>query len=188
MSRYSHVDNAFKVTPRRLFLPEIAMGNSILDTPIPIGYGQTNSQPSTVYQMLCWLDVRPDENVLDIGSGSGWTSALLSRLVGQKGKVTAIEIVPELLEFGKANCEKVGLTNIKFYKASNNVVGYPRNSPYDKILVSAAASKLPSGLLDQLDINGTIVIPINNSIYVIHKKNNNIKTIEYPGYAFVPLL
>ncbi len=87
----SRLDRAFQKIHREDFLPEKFQGHAEMDTPIPIGFGQTNSQPSTVYQMLKWLDARKGDRVLDVGSGSGWTTALLAAIVGQKGYVYGVE-------------------------------------------------------------------------------------------------
>src|SRR4051812_36707966 len=113
----SRIDNAFRAVPRANFLPPAAAGMDVVDAPIPIGYGQTNSQPSTVRMMLEWLDPQPGEKILDVGSGSGWTSALLSKLVGPKGTVYAVEKVPELVESGEANTERLGIGNTRFLQA-----------------------------------------------------------------------
>src|SRR5690606_12730443 len=159
-----------------------------INSPIPIGYNQTNSQPSTVFKMLHWLDPQPGEKILDVGSGSGWTTALLANLVDKKGVVYAVEKVPELVEFGAKNCAKLDIQNVHFHQATDEV-GLASYGPYDRILVSAAASQLPQSLLDQLKINGKMVIPIKNSVHIITKTGTDSHTdVEEPGFAFVPLL
>lgn len=182
------IDAAFKAVPRDEFLPPDQRINSSWDAPLPIGYGQTNSQPYTVALMLEWLEVQAGDKILDIGSGSGWTSALLAQLTGGGGRVYAVEKVPELVEFGAENCRKLGIRNIRFYKAGKTL-GLPKFAPYDRILVSAAASQLPSELLRQLKIDGRMVIPIRNSIFVIDKTGQETyEQLEKPGFAFVPLV
>ncbi len=99
----SRVDAAFAVVPRAAFLARRDRRQSAVDQPIRIGHGQTNSQPTTVRNMLALLDVRPGDRVLDVGSGSGWTTALLAELTGPTGRVYGVELVPELAEFGKRN-------------------------------------------------------------------------------------
>ena len=138
--------------------------------------------------MLAWLNVKPGAHVLDVGSGSGWTTALLSYLVGKNGDVVAVELVPELMTFGQQNCEQAGVVNADFHKAGNTY-GWPKDSPYDNILVSASADRLPEQLLDQLRAPGTLVIPVRNTIYKIVKDmSGSITEYAYPGYVFVPLI
>lgn len=126
------INEAFKSVHRKDFLKSGDSRYVEIDAPIPIGYGQTNSQPSTVRQMLGWLDVRDGQKVLDVGSGSGWTTALLSRLVGPSGHVYAVEIVPELVEFGRDNCRRIDVKNAEFYEAGSSYVypNMPRMTEY----------------------------------------------------------
>jgi protein-L-isoaspartate(D-aspartate) O-methyltransferase len=177
-----------KSVDRRIFLPEEAKNQADIDTPIAIGYGQTNSQPSTVRWMLQWLDPRGGEHVLDVGSGSGWTSAILARLVGSSGKVFAVELVPQLVKSGRENCRRAGVKNVEFYQAGSTL-GLPANAPYDRILVSAAANELPRELVDQLKIGGRMVIPIRGEIWVINKgENSHLGITKHTGFVFVPLV
>src|SRR6266576_291684 len=143
------VAKAFNIVKRSDFLPPDQIGTVDLDDPLPIGFGQTNSQPTTVRLMLEWLEVEPSNKILDVGSGSGWTSALLAYLTGPKGKVYAVEIVPELVNFGRENAEEAGFDNIEFHQAGKGY-GLPRFGPYDRILVSAEANELPQELVEQL--------------------------------------
>lgn len=182
------INNAFTAYPREKFLPGDVRLKAHLDLPVPIGYEQTNSQPSTVRRMLTWLDVQTDQTVLDIGYGSGWTTALLSYLVGTNGQVYAVEKVPELVEFGKQNCKQAGVTNAEFFEAGE-VFGLPDYAPYDRILVSATARNLPEELVDQLAVGGRMVIPVKNSVYVVTKqRDGSVDITEHHGYAFVPLV
>lgn len=182
------LDNAFKNVGRQDFLPENSKNLADVDAPIPIGFGQTNSQPSTVKMMLDWLEPQAGDKVLDIGSGSGWTTALLAYLVGSKGSVYAVEKIPELVEFGRHNCRRIGLTNVHFYEAGP-AFGLPKFAPYDRILVSAASAELPQELLKQLNTDGIMVIPVKNSIFIINKTGEtDYEIIEKPGFAFVPLV
>lgn len=187
-SNMEKIEKAFHIINRSDFVPESTRDKAFIDIPLPIGYGQTISQPSTVKSMLYWLDLKVGEKVLDIGSGSGWTTALLSTIVGREGKVYAVELIPELLKFGKLNCKKVGIKNANFYLAGKNY-GLPNFAPFDKILVSASANRLPIELIDQLKIGGKIVIPVLDDILEITKTSDkNFKTINHPGYIFVPLI
>lgn len=182
------VAQAFHNVPREGFMPEDLKARAGIDAPLPIGFGQTISQPSTVRMMLEWLDAHPGEKILDIGSGSGWTSALLSFIVGSTGRVFAVEKIPELVEFGKQNCEKAGVTNAEFFQAGADY-GLPQHSPYDRILVSASAQIIPEGLLTQLRPGGKLVIPVKNDILEITRVNDDAyETITHPGFIFVPLV
>lgn len=182
------IERAFENVRRKDFVPYFLRHQAEIDMPLPIGHEQTISQPTTVRRMLYWLDTQPGDKVLDIGSGSGWTSALLLQLVGPTGKVYAVEKIPELLKFGQDNCEKLGIHNIQFFLAGQDY-GLPEYSPYDRILVSASAKKLPEVLLDQLTVGGKLVIPVNNDILEITKTSDTDRTTQtHPGYVFVPLV
>jgi protein-L-isoaspartate(D-aspartate) O-methyltransferase len=158
------------------------------DTALPIGFGQTISQPTTVKMMLEWLEAQPGDKVLDVGSGSGWTAALLSYIVGPKGRVYAVELIPELVEFGRQNAQRAGVSNVEFYQAAKSY-GLPGHSPFDRILVSAAADKLPPELLKQLKPGGKLVIPVGYSVMEISKdQKGNTQLADHPGFVFVPLL
>lgn len=182
------IDKAFDQVDRSQFvLPELT-DSADLDMPLPIGFGQTISQPTTVRLMLGWLEPQLGDKVLDVGSGSGWTTALLAHLVGPSGKVYAVELVPELVEFGRQNCQKLGLKNVRFCQAGQKY-GLPKEAPFERILVSAAAEKLPTGLIDQLNVGGKMVIPVRNDILEIEKTSaKDTETRVHPGFVFVPLI
>jgi protein-L-isoaspartate(D-aspartate) O-methyltransferase len=185
--RNSLVSKAFAEVDRADFVLSGYRNSADLDIPLPISEGQTISQPTTVQMMLKWLDVRPGDKVLDVGSGSGWTTALLAKIVGTKGEVYAVERIPELKRFGEKNCQKAGIKNIKFFLAGNRL-GLPKFAPFDRILVSAAAKKLPNSLINQLKIGGKLVIPIENSVFEIKKRKSKLESIEHRGFIFVPLI
>ena len=190
--------NAFKVVKRRDFVPEEIKDLAELDSPLSIGYGQTISQPLVVAFMLELLQPKPGEKILDIGSGSGWTSALMAQIVGEKGKVIAIEIIPELVEFGRKNISRYNFINKGIVRVvcADGSKGYGETKAYpelvegfDKILASASAKKLPSAWKRQLKIGGRIVASIKDSIWVFEKKpNGQFEEKEYPGFIFVPLV
>jgi protein-L-isoaspartate(D-aspartate) O-methyltransferase len=182
------IDKAFKAMPRANFLPPSVAYHASVNAPLTIGFGQTNSQPETVQYMLEWLAVEPGDSILDVGSGSGWTSALLAYLTGAEGRVQAVEIVPELVSFGRDNCARMGLKNIEFHTAGKTL-GWTEKAPYDRILVSAGATELPQELVDQLKPGGRMVIPIEQSIFIIDKASDGaITQTEKPGFVFVPLI
>lgn len=173
---------------RELFLPKSIRFRAHEDAPLPISYGQTNSQPSTVRHMLEWLDVQPGDKVLDVGSGSGWTTALLGYLTGQAGRVYAVERVPQLVHFGLHNCIAANIENVEFYQASKTL-GLAEKAPFDKILVSAASEKLPVDLVNQLKRGGKMVIPVGHSILEITKvADDELQAITHQGFIFVPLI
>ena len=182
------IEQAFKKIHRKDFVPESLHGQVNIDAPLPIGFGQTISQPTTVRMMLEWLEVQPGEEVLDVGSGSGWTTALLSQIIGSKGRVFAVEKIPELVKLGRNNCNKAGIKNVEFFQ-SGKEYGLTEYSPYDRILVSASAEKLPEELLAQLKVGGKLVIPVKNDILEITKSSNHVYSSKtHSGFVFVPLV
>jgi protein-L-isoaspartate(D-aspartate) O-methyltransferase len=184
----TNVDQAFKAVDRSDFVPAHLRSQVGVDAPLPIGFGQTISQPTTVKLMLEWLDAQPGDKVLDVGSGSGWTTALLAHLVGPKGQVYAVERIPELVEFGRENCRKYYVTNVQF-SVADKMYGLPQWAPYDRILVSAASSGLPEELLAQIKKGGKLVIPLKNDILEITKVSaTDYQTLVHPGFRFVPLI
>ena len=182
---------AFKKIKRIDFLPDDIKSLSELNEALPVGYGQTISQPLVVAFMLELLEPEEGEKILDVGSGSGWTSALLAEIVGDKGKVIAIEVVPELKEFGEKNNSKYNFVKkgrVQFICADGSK-GYEKEAPFDKILVSATAIKIPDVWKKQLKVGGRIVTPINSSIMLFIKKSETeFEQKEYPGFVFVPLI
>jgi len=182
---------AFRKIKREDFLPEDSRDLAGLNTALSIGFGQTISQPLVVAFMIELLEPKEGEKILDVGSGSGWTGALLAEIVGRKGKVIALEVVPELKEFGEKNVAKYGFVKeerLEFICA-DATKGYAKEAPFDKILASAAAIKLPDAWKKQLKVGGKIVLPINSSIWLFIKKNENeFIEKEYPGFVFVPLI
>ena len=157
------------------------------DYPLPIGHGQTISQPTTVAMMLEMLHPQAGQKVLDIGSGSGYTTALLAYIVGDKGSVTGLERVPYLVKYGNDNLKKYGWKNVKIIQSENGLglVG----ETFDRILVSAAANEFPLKLTQQLNIGGKLVIPVKNSIFEITKKEDGeLQGVEHYGFTFVPLI
>ena len=182
---------AFRKIKRADFLPEEMRDLAELNEALSIGFNQTISQPLVVAFMLELLAPKEGEKILDVGSGSGWTSALLGEIVGERGKVIAIELVSELKEFGEKNAAKYGFVKegrVEFICADGSK-GYPKEAPFDKILASASAVKLPQAWREQLKIGGRIVLPINSSIWLFTKKSEGeFDQVEYPGFVFVPLI
>jgi protein-L-isoaspartate(D-aspartate) O-methyltransferase len=217
---------AFRKIKRVDFLPKDMKDLAELNEALPIGYGQTISQPLVVAFMLEQLEPKEGDKILDIGSGSGWTTAILAEIVSQngrnqkskiknqKGRVFAIEIIPELMEFGRQNVAKYNFIEkgIVEFICADGSKGYQKEAPYDGILVSAAVqtpkeslrlptgqAEIPQAWKEQLKIEGRIVTPIGSSIWLFIKKSPSsakaaegkeyeFEEIEYPGFAFVPLI
>ena len=182
---------AFQKIERRDFMPEDTKVLAEINEAMPIGLGQTISQPLTVAFMLEELQPEAGDKILDVGSGSGWTTALLSQIVGDEGKIIAIEIIPRLKKFGEKNVAKYNFIKkglVKFVCADGSK-GYKKEAPFDKILCSAAGEKIPQNWRNQLKIGGRIVAPVKNSIWVLIKKSEKeFKEKEHPGFSFVPLV
>jgi len=178
---------AFRKIDRKAFVPE-GFGETIyVDAPLPIGEGQTISQPSTVAFMLELLGAKKGDRVLDIGSGSGWTAALLGTIVGPEGEVTGLERQKALVERGRSNIAPFGFENVRI-EAAGDTLGKPGET-FDRILVSASAPEIPRQLFTQLKSGGVLVIPVQNSIYRFTKlSGSEIRQEEFPGFVFVPLI
>lgn len=179
------LDQAFDHVDRGAFVAPELRQFAYADRPLPIGHNQTISQPSTVRRMLGWPDARPGQTILDVGSGSGWTSALLGYIAGPSGHIYAVDIVDELVAMGKNNCEHAGIQNVTFSRA-DPAGGLAAHAPYDRILVSASGSEIPSSLRSQLAAGGTIVMPIGESIIVATRTATGWDEKRHAGYLFVP--
>jgi protein-L-isoaspartate(D-aspartate) O-methyltransferase len=185
---------AFWEISRVEFVPKDLESEAEANVALPIGYGVTISQPLTVAFMLELLDPQRGHSVLDVGSGSGWTTALLAYIVGTQGRVTALERKEELKKMGEENVSKYGYLRdgkdgvAEFYVA-DGTKGWDENAPYDRILVSASATSIPEKLKAQLKVGGKMVVPVRNSIWYVEKKGEDeFLKEEYPGFTFVPLI
>lgn len=178
---------AFQAAPRSFFLPPNQKRFAKVDAPLPIGFGVTNSQPTTVADMLTLLEVQGGQRVLDVGSGSGWTSALLAELVGPSGSVLAVERVPELVSRSREVLE--GWPNVEVFEATPGVFGLPEQGPFDRILVSAMADEIPQDLVNQLKPGGLMVVPVaSRMLRVVREASGNVAVTSHGLYSFVPLL
>lgn len=190
----SLVENGVLKTPRLIeaflsvdridFVPHELHAMAYADMPLPIGSGQTISQPYTVAFMLELLQAKLTDRVLDVGSGSGWTTGLLACM---SKSVDAVERVEGLVSFSQDNLQKYAFENVSVHRAKKSLGLMGEH--FDKILVSCAANELPQPLIEQLNVGGVMVIPIMNSIVkVIKSSETDLQIQEYPGFVFVPLI
>ena len=186
LKNYSFSDKiikAFEKVPRENFLPESLKEHAYDDNALPLEKGATISQPYTIAFMLELLEVKPDDKILEIGSGCGYVLALLSHLT--KNKIYGIEIIKSLAEKSK---KILSFQKNIHVSTKNGFSGLPEKAPFDRILISASSEKLPVHLYSQLKPNGIIVTPVKNSIYQIKKQSNKITEKEFPGFIFVSLI
>ncbi|GAA1489010.1 protein-L-isoaspartate O-methyltransferase family protein [Brachybacterium sacelli] len=183
------VAGAFAAVPRTPFLPAEQRRHAEVDAPLRIAQGQTNSQPTTVEIMLRLLEVRPGDRVLDVGAGSGWTTALLAHLAGPRGRVIGVERHEALVESARAalgEAEAFGVAEVRV--AADGVLGAPEDGPYDRILVSAEAQGLPDALIEQLADGGVMVIPVGTTMHRIERHGDQLRDTEHGAFRFVPLV
>lgn len=186
--RSESIIKAFEAIDRKNFVPDEYQQEAYGDYPLEIGDGQTISQPTTVAIMLELLKPKPGQKVLDVGSGSGWLTALLAHAVGSDGVVHGTEVRRDLAMLGRSNLEMTGLGNAQIHYTPTSL-GWRSGAPYDRIIVSAATSDVPKELLDQLKSPGVMVIPIENSLVKISKEpSGRLSKQEHYGFAFVPLI
>lgn len=185
---------AFYKIDRKEFVRETEKEEAYGNYPLPIGYGQTISQPLTIAFMLELLEPKEGEKILDVGAGSGYTAALLAYIVGEKGKVFALERIPELKEFGEGNVKKYNFVKegrVKFL-CRDGAKGFKEEAPFDKIHVAASAKEVPEVLKEELKIGGKMIIPIGtysqDLVLIERVKEKEYKETRYPGFIFVPLI
>lgn len=203
--RTKRIIEAFRKIHRRDFLPPSLQGQEGIDAPLPLGYGQTISQPYTVAFMFELLQPQKGHKVMDIGYGSGWTTALLAYIVSQevdskektknsklrkKGQVYAVEIVPELCKLGRANIKKYDFIKEGIMKTfcQDGSKGLPTYAPFDRIIAAASSATLPPAWLSQLSVDGRLEAPIGESIFLYKRTPAGIEKKEFPGFLFVPLI
>lgn len=185
---------AFEKINRRDFVLSEMQPESEINAPLSIGYGQTISQPLTVAFMLELLDPQTGQKILDIGSGSGWTTAILAEIVGVRGRVFGVERIQELGDFGENNTRKYNFVKSgrAVFITGDGTKGLPEQAPFDRIHVGAAANKIPKALLEQLAVGGKLVVPegVNFQDVVLIEKvaEGKYKRKNFPGFAFVPLI
>ena len=186
----NNVMQAMQEVPRHEFVPKMQQGLAYMNGPLSIGHGQTISQPYIVALMTDMLNVNEQSMVLEIGTGSGYQAAVLSRIVKQ---VYSMEVIPELLERAQGKFDKLGYHNIET-RLGDGHHGWPEHAPYDGIIVTAAASDIPEALVDQLKPGANLVIPVSRDfgpqelLRVSKKQDGTIVVDDVLAVAFVPLV
>jgi protein-L-isoaspartate(D-aspartate) O-methyltransferase len=179
--------DAFRKTPRELFVPANLRSSAYDDTPLPLSRGQTISQPYIVAAMTEALRLRGDEKVLEIGTGSGYQTAILARLVR---KVCSAEVEPELAATVRQRLDLLGITNVEL-RVGNGVEIFRDEAPFDAILSAAAPELLPSELIEQLADGGRCVIPVGGLdlqyLWLIEKRDGHVVRRRLEAVRFVPL-
>jgi len=185
-----NVLSAFEKVKREDFVMGGDEHSAYADYPLPIHAGQTISQPTTVVMMTQALELKKGDNVLEVGTGSGYQAAIIASIVGSKGKVITTEVIPDLVKFAKANLKKAKIKNVIVVETDGSQ-GYEKEAPYDAIIVTAAAPAIPKKLVSQLKQGRTLVVPVG-SLYMqemvkIKKLKQDIDIKSLGHFAFVPL-
>ncbi len=173
--------------PRHLFIPESARGGAYGDFPVPIGHGQTISQPYIVAFMTEALKLAPEHRVLEIGTGSGYQAAILSVLAKE---VFTIEIVDSLAKRARATLADLGYRNVEV-RSGNGYLGWPEHGPYDRVIVTAAPPAVPPALVQQLKVGGLMAIPVgvgDQELRIMRRATTGMETIATLPVRFVPMV
>ena len=185
-----HAIDAMMNVAREKFLPTGMESYAYVDSPQPIGEGQTISAPHMVAIMTEKLQLREGDAVLEIGSGSGYQAAILAT-IAHKGFVNTIERIPGLVEFARRNIASCGIKNIEV-TPSDGTLGYALKAPYDRIIVTAAAPRIPKALVEQLKDPGLMLIPVGNrflqELIEVRKEKSKVTERNHGGCVFVPLI
>jgi len=185
--RNPRVLEAMRTVPRHAFVPQDVAQRAYEDYPLPIGHGQTISQPYIVAFMTEQLDPQPADRLLEVGTGSGYQAAILSRLVAE---VFTIEIVEPLAARAAQNLQRLGYTNV-FARAGDGYAGWPEKAPFDAIIVTCAPDHVPQPLVDQLKEGGRMIIPVgefgDQNLVLIEKQGGQIARRAVLPVRFVPM-
>jgi protein-L-isoaspartate(D-aspartate) O-methyltransferase len=198
--RSPNVIRALRLVPRHFFLPEEVKSHAAVDSPLPIGSGQTASAPHMIAIMNEALELEVGQKVLEVGAGSGWHASTVAEIVAPSdvpkekwGRVYTIERIPELAEFAVGNIAEAGYGDRVTIIHRDGSLGYPEEAPYQRILVTAAAPSVPQPLVEQLEDGGILVVPVGGiqfyqTLVRIRKKEGKIIEENLGGVAFVPLI
>lgn len=182
---------AFKKIDRAKFVPEAELSHAYENRPLSLQSGQTISQPLTVAFMLELLAPKRGEKILDVGAGSGWQTALLAELVGETGRVIALERLENLREFAAANVARFGFieSGVARVVHADASKGYAPEAPYDKIIAAATTPHIPAAWREELKVGGRIVAPVREAIVVLEKTApDEFEESKFEGFRFVPLI
>jgi protein-L-isoaspartate(D-aspartate) O-methyltransferase len=182
----SRVLGAMQQVPRHVFVPEPLREQAYDDSPLPIGEGQTISQPYIVALMTSLLELQPGDRVLEIGTGSGYQAAVLSRLAKH---VYSMEILPALSEQARHNLDDAGCKNVSL-RVGDGYKGWPEEAPFDAVIVTAAPEQVPQPLIDQLRVGGRMVIPVGNyfqNLLLVTKTAEGVERRTILPVRFVPM-
>ena len=186
--RDERVLSAMARVPRHLFVPPELVPYAYEDRPLPIGAGQTISQPYIVALSTQALELSPQDRVLEIGTGSGYQAAVLAELAGE---VYTVERLPELSQAARERLERLGYRNLHF-RVGDGTKGWPDEAPFDAILVTAAAPKVPQSLVEQLAEGGRLVIPIggreSQDLWLMRRRTRRLEKVYLCPCTFVPLI
>ena len=184
--RAEPVLEAMRRVPRHLFVPESERASAYTDYPLPIGFGQTISQPYIVAFMTEALEVRKEHRVLEIGTGSGYQAAVLAELARE---VFTIEIVEPLAERARQTLQELGYKNVHV-RAGNGYAGWPEEAPFDRIMVTAAPDQIPPALIEQLKMDGLMAIPVGvgeQTLQILRRTPSGMKVLKTLPVRFVPM-
>ncbi|MEM0493476.1 MAG: protein-L-isoaspartate O-methyltransferase [Candidatus Thermoplasmatota archaeon] len=184
------VKEAMLSVPRELFVPYNRRSCAYIDTPLEIGEGQTISAPHMIAIMCEVLDITKGEHILEIGTGSGYHAAIVSKMVGPRGKVYTIERIHSLADKAKVNLKNAGIKNVEVHVGDGSL-GLSEHAPYDKIYVTCAAPVVPPPLIEQLKDGGKLLVPLGSSICslkLLEKKKDKTTVTDHGGCVFVPLI
>ncbi len=178
--------DAMRKVPRHEFVPESMRGEAYGDTPLPIGYGQTISQPYIVAYMSEALELEPSHRVLEIGTGSGYQAAILGELAKE---VFSIEIVAPLAAGARQTLARLGYKNVHV-RAGNGYLGWPEEAPFDRVMVTAAPDEVPPALVEQLKVGGLMAIPVGigvQELRILRRTADGVETLRTLPVRFVPM-
>lgn len=182
---------AFAKIPREQFIPYQLRMHAYDDHPLPTIRNQSISQPSTVMIMLRALDLQPGDQVFEVGAGVGYQAALMSQLVGKKGRIVTSEVIPELVQFARQSMEDLELKQVTVLEG-DGAEGHPEQAPYDKMIITAACPEIPPPLINQLKEGGIVVAPVGDlqsQTMVKGTKVDGKLELEFLGdFVFVPMM